>query len=88
MSDPSDLLGGVLSHGLSVAGGGGIAGVVVRFLFADVAKRLDRIEKTIEEQGKQHDTRHESMIERLARVESKADAAHRRIDELPKGRKR
>lgn len=86
MSDPSDLLGGIVSHGLSVAGGGGIAGVVVRFLFADVAKRLDKIEKTLEEQGKQTDARHETVIGRLARVEAAADAAHRRLDERGKRR--
>lgn len=87
MSDP-DLLGGIMTHGLSVAGGGGIAAGVVRFLFSDVAKRLDKIEKTLEEAGKQGAERHESLIERITRVEGKADAAHRRIDEQGQRRRR
>lgn len=44
----------------------------------------ERHEKLVEKLDK----RHEELIERLAKVESKAEAAHRRLDELPVGRKR
>lgn len=86
MSDPS--ITDALTYGGSLLAGGGISSIVVRFLFADVAKRLDRIEKTLEDAGKQQDARHESMVERMVRVETKADAAHRRLDELGQRRRK
>ena len=86
MSD--DLVNTALTAGGSLITGGGITAWAVRLLFAGFGTRLDKIEKTLEELSRVGSERHESMIDRLARVESKADAAHRRLDDYPATRRK
>ncbi len=83
-----DLIHSALTHGGSLLAGGSVSAWVVRFLFSDVAKRLQKIEESLEASGVKADTRHETLIERVVKVESMAQAAHRRIDELPRSRRR
>lgn len=86
MSD--DVLGSAVSHGLALVAGGGTSGIVMRLLFGGFLKRLDDIESTLRQLVDKSDKRHEDMLERISRIESKADAAHTRIDSLPGGRRR
>ena len=79
MADESIL--SLLGTGGSVIAGGGVSAVVVRALFSSFSKRLDDIDGTLKKLVEKSDERHEKLIERLASVEAKADAAHRRLDE-------
>lgn len=92
MSD--EPLQSVMTHGISVLGGGTVSAVVLRLMFADVAKqlagigsRLDKLDARNEVEAKESSTRHESSIERFAKLEQRVDAAWRDIDELKRRRK-
>lgn len=99
MNDPTNI-DNILATGASVAGGGGLVGFLVRFLFNGVSKRLDNIDahlreqrKEITEMRKEQNVRYESTLERIVKAETKAQAAHARIDALcyplkPKQRKK
>lgn len=68
--------------------GGGVTAFVVRALFNSFKEQLNDVVRELKALTAKHDERHESIIGQLARLEAKTDAAHRRIDELPKGRRR
>lgn len=84
---PDDTLVTLLTTGGSVVAGGGVSAVVVRALFSTFGDRLKGMEEAVKQLVQKSDERHERLIERLAAVEGKADAAHRRLDEM-KGRRR
>ena len=71
-----------LMVGTSVAGGGSLTAFLVKFLFNGVTTRLDKIEESLEAMSKVNSDRHEGAIREGAKLESKVDAAHRRLDEL------
>jgi hypothetical protein len=83
----ADEMSSAVTHGLALVSGGGLSGLVVRLLAGSFLKRLDDIEKTLKELVEKSDKRHEALLERLVHVEGKADAAHRRIDELSRRRR-
>jgi hypothetical protein len=83
-----DSLNSAITHGVAVVSGGGLASAVVRFFLGSVTKRLDSIEHKLDELGEKSDSRYELLIERLSKVEGKADAAHKRLDEVGSRRRR
>jgi uncharacterized coiled-coil DUF342 family protein len=74
----ADDLISLLGAGGSVVASGGASWVVVRALFGSMKEQLAEISTTLKASVVKADERHE----RLVQVESKADAAHRRLDEL------
>lgn len=88
MTDPN-FVDAALSTGASIAGGGGLVGIMVRILFNGVSKRLDTIDAHLKDQRKdvaalrtELTARHEAMLERTVKVESQVSAAHKRLDAL------
>lgn len=79
-----DALAQLLTTGATVATGGGVSAVVVRFLFGSVTRRLDNIERLLEAQV----ARDRDNLVELTKVRGIAEAAHRRLDELQPRRRR
>lgn len=71
-----------LTHGVAVLTGGGATTLIARLFLGGILSRLDKIEESLKVIMEKQDKRHEDMLERLTRVEAKADAAHRRLDEI------
>lgn len=80
MSD--DATTSAITHGVAVVTGGGATTLIARLFFGGILGRLDKIEDALKVIMEKQDKRHEDMLQRLTRVESKADAAHLRMDEF------
>ena len=62
--------------------GGGASAWFVRVMLADIAKRLEKIENALDLSDEKQDERHVATLREIVKVEGKADAAHRRLDEF------
>lgn len=90
MSDPNDAMG--IAEHVGLAGGPAVfLGIVQRWFHSAAQSKLETtlavlVQKVdgIAEAQKKHD----SFGERLALVEQKADTAHKRLDDIPTGRRR
>jgi hypothetical protein len=80
--DSSDLITSAATHGGTLIGGAGVSAWVLKLIFGDMGKRLDRIEESLEKLIEKNDQRHENLLKELGKVEMKADAAFRRFEEL------
>lgn len=81
-----DAIATLLTTGGSMVAGGGVSAVAVRFLFASFKEQLVDMTRTLKEFIDKSEGRHEKLIERIAAIEAKADAAHRRLDERQRRR--
>ena len=77
MNDPN-IVETAVSTGLSIVGGGGLVGVMVRLLMGNIVKRLDAIDAILREDRKFG----RELFVRIVNNESSTKALHSRLDAL------